>query len=106
MPLSQHPWLADLRAFREPRGKALKVVESLCRRPTPPPKGSDIEWRPRLASDADIAKQLGMSVATVRAHITTVANWINGLEELEPRTRIYLWYWHREWEKRHEPAGR
>lgn len=102
VPLSRHPIFGGLRSIREPQGRTLQVIEALCKRPTPPPKNSDLEWRPRIASDDEIATTLGISTHTVRAHITTVANWIEGLEEFDPRVRIYIWYWHREWEKTHD----
>ena len=98
MQFADHPVLRGLRALREPRGRALEVVEALCERNDPHPRRPN-DWPPRLPSDADIAKRLRMSLSSVRTHLRTVSTWIEGLEELEPRTRIYLWYLHSRWER-------
>lgn len=97
-PLGDHPVLTGLRALREPRGRTLAVVEALCRRREMPDE-PDPDWRRRLPTDEEIARELRMTVSSVRTHIRDVANWIEGLEELEARPRIYLWYWHRQWER-------
>jgi hypothetical protein len=101
MHLSDHPLLRRLRALREPRGRTLQVVEALCRR-----RDVDIDdnpdWRPRLPTDAELAKELKMSESSVRTHLRTAATWIEGAEELETRSRIWLWYWHWKWEKTRE----
>lgn len=101
-PLTKHWIIGRLRAVRDPKGKQLAVVDTLCRGEQ---KG-DGDRRLRLPTDAEIARQLGMSVRTVRQHIWSFATLIEGLEMLEPRARIYVWYWHREWEKLHgHPLG-
>jgi hypothetical protein len=105
VPLSRHPILGSLRSIREPHGRTLEVVEALCRRAKPPAR-PEAGWRPKMPSDDEIAAALRISTHTVRTHISTVANWIEGLEEFDPRVRIYIWYWHREWEKTHAPAPR
>jgi hypothetical protein len=80
----------------------LQVVEALCR-----DRGgrvdTDPDWRPHLPTDAELAKELRMSESSVRTHLRTAATWIEGLEQLETRARIYLWFWHRTWEKDHPP---
>ena len=88
--------LSGLRCCREPRGRALEVVERLCRGISQMPRRGN---RGQLPTDAEIAEQLGISVATVRSHLNAVAFWIEGLEELPPRIRIYLWFRQRERER-------
>ena len=88
--------LSGLRCCREPRGRALEVVERLCRGISQTPRRGN---RGQLPTDAEIAEQLGISVATIRSHLNAVAFWIEGLEELPPRIRIYLWFKQRERER-------
>lgn len=96
MPISSHPLLHQLRSRREFPARTLAVVKRLCQDFV---RSQGNEVRRQLPSDAEIARDLGMSVATVRSHLSQAANWIDGLEELPPRVRIYLWYVHREWEQ-------
>ena len=97
MSLSAHPLLHQLRSRRDFPARTLAVVNRLCRDVV---QAQGHEVRRQLPSDAEIATDLGMSVATVRSHLNQAANWIDGLEELPPRVRIYLWYVLREWELR------
>lgn len=105
MDFADHPLLQGLRALREPKGRTLQVVEALCRRRD---VAKDPDWRPRLPTDKELAKELKMSTSSVRSHLETAALWIEGADELEPRARIWLWYWHSRWllKNRGEPARR
>jgi DNA-binding FadR family transcriptional regulator len=96
--LADHPIFRDLRAVREPRPRMLQVVEALCRRRELPAK-SDPDRRPRLPRDEEIAKELGISRSAVRTALDEMALLLDGLEVLEVRARIYVWYWHSQWEK-------
>lgn len=89
-----------MRALREPRGQTLAVIQALCRDREPTNDAED--ERPRLPTDDEIGRELGMAPRTVRQHLITFAQLLDGLEALEPRARIYLWYWHREWERRRQ----
>ena len=97
MPFRDHPLLKGLR-FHKPRRELpparQRLIEAIGRdRGLPALPG---QW-PRLPRDSDLAEELGITVATLRTQIGLVADNIEGLEELEPKTRIWLAYRHDLW---------
>ncbi len=96
--MADHPILGGLRVVREPRPRVMVVVEALCR-PRELATSEDMGKRNRLPTDSEISKETGLSMSAVRTAIDDMALLLDGLEMLETRARIYVWYRHTQWVK-------
>jgi hypothetical protein len=68
-----------------------QVAEAIGR-DIPLPDHPSPDHRAAFLTDAQIARELGIDVSSVRTHINSLDNNLDGLEQFAPRPRIFLYY--------------